>query len=137
MNNLKNLRKEKGYSLADLHRITGIPLRTLEDWEAERSQIASYHRMKRIAGVLRCSVEDLMIRFERCLYGDSGASVSLFQDEDGVHITVYPDDEDGDMGIDPAAFAVMPRKEALQLLKNLKKDLQIKTIIEPYLRQNG
>ena len=134
MNNLRNLRKEKGLSQADLHRITGIPLRTIEDWEAERSQIASYHRMRRISGVLGCSIEDLMMKSERCLYGDSEASVLLFQEEDGVHITVYLDDEDGDIGLEPAAFAVMPRKEALQLLKHLKKDLQIKDIIKPYIK---
>ena len=78
-----------------------------------------------------------MRKDERCLYGDSGATVGMFQDEDGVHITVYPDEEDGDFGFEPAAFAVMPRKEAIKLLKHMKKNLQIKDIIEPYLRQNG
>lgn len=122
--------------MSELHRITGIPLRTLEDWEAERSQIASYHRMKRLAGILNCDVDELMTKEENCLYGQNRGSVFFFQEENGVHVKVYPE-EDGDIGFEPAAFAVMPRKEAIKLLKHMKKNLQIKDIIEPYLRQNG
>lgn len=70
-----------------------------------------------------------MTRTEECLYGEIRATVCLFQEEDGVHVTVLEDD-----AMEPAAFAVMPRKEALQLLKHLKKDLQIKHIIHPYLK---
>lgn len=113
MNNLRNLRKEKGISLAELHRITGYPLRTLEDWEAERVTISSYHRMKRLADFFDVTIDELMTRKENCIFKGENDCIEFVQDEDGVHISVS------------GFCCVISRKKALEILKALKKDKDI------------
>lgn len=128
MNNLRNLRKKKGLSLKELHRITGYPLRSLEDWDMEKRQITAYHRIKRLSEVLECSVDELMVKEEKCLYKGNICVVALFQEEDGVHIEIFDDDN-----FYAVASAIIPREKALELLKKIKK----KEDIAQYFEENA
>ena len=120
MNNLKNLRKEKGYSLRQLNEMTGIPFRTLEDWDNEKRQIQAYHRIKALSAVLECDMDDLMTKAETCLYGANRAVIYLVQEEDGVRITVFTDSDE------PTAEHILPREDALELLNWIKKNYDVK-----------
>lgn len=113
MNNLRNLRKEKGISLAELHRITGYPLRTLEDWEAERVTISSYHRMKKLSEIFDITIDELMTRKEECIFKGKNDCIEFVQDEDGVRVSVSD------------FRSVISRKKAVEILKALKKDKDI------------
>lgn len=88
MNNLRKLRRAKGLSLGELHRQTGYPLRTLEDWDAERKLIQSYHRIKKLSEILDCTVDEFMTKEIDCLYNGVPVVVTMFQDEDGVHVKI-------------------------------------------------
>ena len=122
MNNLRNLRKEAGYTIKQLHDLTGIPVRSLEDWDAEKRQIQSYHRIKALAAVLRCGMDDLMTKTEKCLYGANKADIYLVQEEDGVHIMVFIDDG----SLDAIYSGVITREKALKLLGYIKDGKDIK-----------
>lgn len=113
MNNLRNLRKENGISLAELHRITGYPLRTLEDWEAERVTISSYHRMKKLSEIFDITIDELMTRKEECIFKGKNDCIEFVQDEDGVHVSVSD------------FHKVIPREKAVKILKALKRDKDI------------
>ena len=83
MNNLRNIRKKRGISLKQLHEMTGIPFRTLEDWDGEKRQIQAYHRIKMLAKVLKCDMDDLMVKEEECLYDGEEAVICMIQEENG------------------------------------------------------
>lgn len=125
MNDLRNLRKEAGYTIKRLHELTGIPVRTLEDWDSEKRQIQSYHRIKALARVFGCNTDDLMTKVEKCLYGANRARICLVQEEDGVHINITMDDE--------STYAiysgVITREKALELLNLIKDGKDIKQYI--------
>lgn len=128
MNNLRNLRKKKGLSLAQLHKITGYPLRTLEDWDAEKKLITSYHRIKRLSEILECSMDEFMIKEEKCVCDGYEAVIYMVQVEDGVNITVV--DAENFKSI---LSAIVPREKALELLKSLKTNKDITRFVEKYL----
>lgn len=60
MNNIRNLRKKAGLSIAKLHRVTNIPIRTLEDWDHQKNTPHQYHRIKSIADILKCTEYEVM-----------------------------------------------------------------------------
>ena len=122
MNNLRNLRKKKGYSIRQLHEMTGIPQRSLEEWDGEKRQIQAYHRIKRLAAVLGCTTDNLMTKEEKCLYGDARAVICLVQEEDGVCVDVYTND---DMVL-LVHYATIPREKALALLDHIKANKDVK-----------
>ena len=130
MNNLRNIRKQRGYTIKQLHEKTGIPVRTIEDWEAEKRQIQFYHRIKLLASVLECSVDELMCKEEKCLYGGTHACIGLIQEEDGVHIEVFNQEEDEDCYCQTLFKAIIEREKALELLKYMKKNKDIKPFFE-------
>lgn len=116
MNNLRHLRQEKGLSIQKLHELTGYPIRTLEDWDSNKRQITSYHRIMRLSAILECDTDDLMIWSKMCLYGSDIVGVEVFQDEDGVHVDVY-----GGLDLDSLLYnTVISREKALELIKYLK-----------------
>lgn len=88
MNNLRNLRNEKGLSIPKLHRITGIPVRTLEDWDTNKRIPQSYHRIKRLSDILGCSMDDFMTYKNKCLCGGDICDIEMYQDEDGVNVSI-------------------------------------------------
>ena len=125
MNNLRNIRKRMGLSLAELHRITGYPLRSLEEWDSNNRQITSYHRIKRLSSVLKCDMDDLMTLEEKCKFGGKSALICLSQDEDGVHVDVY--EKDGDMNI--IYSTIITRDNALKLLKHMKTHWDVQSFL--------
>ena len=123
MNNLRNIRKKKGYSLSQLHEMTGIPLRSLEDWDAEKRQIQAYHRIKLLAKVLECDMDDLMTKEEDCIHDGKEAHVIMIQEETGVHVLVTDDD------FEIFHDTIISREEALELLKHIKDGKDIKPFL--------
>ena len=77
MNNIKNMREKAEISRLELHRMTGIPLRTLEDWEFDKVQPKHYHRLKSIAKILDCSIDELMIRKEAAIWNEDDVELEL------------------------------------------------------------
>ena len=115
MNNLKNLRKRKGLSISKLHELTGIPIRTLEDWENERHQTLPYHRIKLLAEVLECGIEELMTKEIDCLYNEKSVSIYFTQEEQGVLVNMFEQEYS-----DPCLTTILPRETVLELLKEVK-----------------
>lgn len=127
MNNLRNLRKAKGLSLAELHRMTGYPLRTLEDWDSERKIISSYHRIKRLSEILGVTMDEFMTKQEKCVFGGENAYISFVQEEGGVNITILNEH------IEVVFYETVPREKALDLLKFLKTNKDITGYVDEYL----
>lgn len=91
MNNIKNIRESRGVSRSELHRLTGIPVRTLEDLEFNKIITVKYHRLKKIAEVLNCTVDDLMVRKENAVLHNKDVSIELELVEEGTLLTIYND----------------------------------------------
>ena len=127
MNNLRNLRKKRGLSIKKLHELTGFPVRTLEDWDANKKPIQAYHRIRKLADVLYCSMDEFMTYEDKCIYHEKSCIFTLFQEEEGVCIKVY--DEENTKHI--LVNAIITRDNALQLLK-FRKDNED---IWPYLAE--
>jgi transcriptional regulator with XRE-family HTH domain len=53
-------REEQKISRAELSRISGVPLRTLEELEARRNKDPRTSTMASIASALRCTIESLI-----------------------------------------------------------------------------
>lgn len=135
MNNLRNLRKRKGISIPKLHEMTGIPLRTLEDWDAEKRQIQAYHRVKLLANALNCSMDEVMEKEEPCIYDGKKAFCFLIQWEDGVHITILDDDgEFTELFEELLKDICIPREDALELLKQIRDNKDIKPFLYEYIK---
>ena len=130
MNNLKHLRQEKGLSIPELHRITGYPIRTLEDWDSNKRQITSYHRIRRLSALLECNMDDLMTWSKKCLYGDDRVLVEMFQEEEGVHVVISKSDCFEDSFGHKLYFEffrrIITREKALELIKYLKTHWDIR-----------
>lgn len=118
MNNLRNLRKEMGLSIPELHRRTGIPTRTLENWDAEKRTPDTYHRIVSLAKVLRCTPDDLMTKVEPCTYNGKPADVYLRDVEGGVSLKVFVED-------DVMEQTTIKRWQALELLELLRESSEI------------
>lgn len=115
MNNLRNICKKKGITIKKLHELTGYPTRTIEDWFSNKTPIRDYHRIKRLSEVLKCYMNDIMVFEEKCLYDGKEAFLIMIQKDDGVHMSVVDDDSI------QLAFDVIERKEALEIIKHLRK----------------
>lgn len=119
MNNLRNLRKKRGLSLKDIHDITGYPVRTLEDWDANKKPIQAFHRIKKLAEVLKCDIDDLMIFEQACTYNGEERIICMIQEEDGIHVSIF--DEESER----VAFNIVSREETLAILKLLKNNREV------------
>jgi DNA-binding transcriptional regulator YiaG len=60
-NNIAELREKSGLSRAELSRRSGVPLRTLEDWDSGRNIPRDVYQLYKVAKVLNCRIEDLII----------------------------------------------------------------------------
>lgn len=89
MNNIRNVREARNMSRNELHLLTGIPIRTLEDWEFDKAVPVKYHRLKKIAEVLDCTVDDLMVREENAVLHNKDVCLALELVENGTLLTVY------------------------------------------------
>jgi Helix-turn-helix. len=59
---LQTLRKRRGYSQSQLAKFSGIPLRTIQQYEQRRKDInmAAAHSLYNLSKVLCCRIEDLL-----------------------------------------------------------------------------
>lgn len=55
---IKQIRTEKGLSRAALSRISGISIRTLEDWEAGKRNPRNFDLIDAVANALKCAPSD-------------------------------------------------------------------------------
>ena len=60
MNKITQKRTETQISRSELSRRSGVPLRTLEDWEHERTVPTNVYQLAKIAKVLNCRIESLI-----------------------------------------------------------------------------
>ena len=60
MNHIKQLRENLNMSRADLSKESGVPARTIDDWENERRKPRDVYQLKKIADALGCYIEDLI-----------------------------------------------------------------------------
>ena len=60
MNHIKELRKEKGFSRTELSKISGVPARTIDDWENNRRKPRDVYQLKKVADSLEVKIEDLI-----------------------------------------------------------------------------
>lgn len=60
MNNIKKLREEKNYSRAELSRKSGVPARTIDDWENSRRKPRDIYQLKKVADALGVKIDDLI-----------------------------------------------------------------------------
>lgn len=56
---LKEKRKEAGLTQKQLAELSGVPLRTIQNWEDHVTEPLA-RPLKRVAGVLGCKVDDLL-----------------------------------------------------------------------------
>lgn len=59
VNNIRNIREERGLSRAELSRLSGVPLRTLENWENKVRTPHDIEQLKKIADVLNVIIDEL------------------------------------------------------------------------------
>lgn len=57
--NIRRIREDKGISRADLSRLSGVPLRTLENWEYGNTIPSDIEQIKKVADVLNVSIDTL------------------------------------------------------------------------------
>lgn len=120
MNNLRNLRRKKGLSLATISQKTGIPIRTLEMWDCNKRIPQSYHRIKALSHILECDMDDFMTYEEGCVYDGKYVYVCLETGEKDTLLTVW------DEGF--AEYVVseyITRESALELIEYLKTNKDI------------
>ena len=60
MNNIKQLRQNLSMSRVELSKQSGVPARTIDDWENGRRKPRDVYQLKKIADVLGCYIEDLI-----------------------------------------------------------------------------
>ena len=60
MNNIKQLRQNLSMSRVELSKQSGVPARTVDDWENGRRKPRDVYQLKKIADVLGCYIEDLI-----------------------------------------------------------------------------
>lgn len=60
MEKIKIYREKLGISLAELARLSDIPLRTLENWEYGTSEPIVLKRLAKLAAILNCKIDDLI-----------------------------------------------------------------------------
>lgn len=61
MTRIEERRKAVGMSRSELARQSGVPLRTLEDWEHEKFVPTNVYQLAKVAKVLGCLIEDLIV----------------------------------------------------------------------------
>jgi transcriptional regulator with XRE-family HTH domain len=119
MNNLRNIRRKKGLSLAEIAKQTEIPLRTLEMWDSNKRIPQSYHRIKELAVLLECTMDDIMTYKEDCVYEGKEVHVDLSTAERDTFFVVYDD------AYNDIISEYITRDSAMDLLEQMKKDKDI------------
>ena len=61
MTKIQIKREKNNMSRSELSKISGVPLRTLEEWEAERRVPRDVYQIAKVAKALNCLIEDLIV----------------------------------------------------------------------------
>ncbi len=61
MTKIQIKREKNNMSRSELSKISGVPLRTLEEWEAERRVPRDVYQIAKVARALNCLIEDLIV----------------------------------------------------------------------------
>ena len=61
MSKIKEQREAAGMTRVELARESGVPLRTLEEWEAGRRLPRDVYQLAKVARALNCAIEDLIV----------------------------------------------------------------------------
>lgn len=120
MNNLRNLRRKKGLSLAQIAKETDIPIRTLEMWDSNKRIPQSYHRIKAVSALLDCDMDDFMTYEENCVYDGIDAVVCLKTVEKDTLLYIFDVDLTGII-----ISENITRDSALELVDYLKTNKDI------------
>lgn len=60
MNYIKQIREEKGITRPQLSELSGVPKRTIDDWENNRRNPRDVYQLKKIADALGVHIENLI-----------------------------------------------------------------------------
>lgn len=61
MTKIEERRKAEDMSRSELSRQSKVPLRTLEDWEHEKTIPTNVYQLAKVAKALNCLIEDLIV----------------------------------------------------------------------------
>ncbi len=61
MTKIEERRKAAGMSRSELSRQSDVSLRTLEDWEHEKTIPTNVYQLAKVAKALNCLIEDLIV----------------------------------------------------------------------------
>ena len=61
MTKIQKRREAAGISRAELSKQSGVPIRTLEGWEYGQNLPRDVYQLAKVARVLNCQIEDLII----------------------------------------------------------------------------
>ena len=61
MNNIKRYRTSQNLSQIELSNLSGVPVQTLRDWEQERKEPTNVYQIHKVAKVLGCTIEQLIV----------------------------------------------------------------------------
>lgn len=120
MNNLRNLRRKKGLSLAQIAEKTEIPIRTLEMWDSNKRIPQAYHRIKVLSELLDCDMDDFMTYEENCVYEGKKVAICLTTVEKDTLLRVFDDDI-----MENVISENITRDSALELVEYLKTNKDI------------
>lgn len=123
MNNLRNIRRQKNISLAEISKQTEIPIRTLEMWDSNKRIPQSYHRIKALAGFLEVGMDELMKYWEPgCIYDGKTVEVSMQTVEKDTLLQLFEVTED-EFTLYLSEY--ITRESAMDLFEQLKTDKNI------------
>lgn len=60
MNHIKELRTKKNMNRKQLSDLSGVPSRTIDDWENGRRTPRDVYQLKKVADALQVTIEDLI-----------------------------------------------------------------------------
>lgn len=120
MNNLRNLRRKAGLSLAQIAEKTEIPIRTLEMWDSNKRIPQAYHRIKVLSELLDCDMDDFMTYEENCVYEGKKVAICLTTVEKDTLLRVFDDDI-----MENVISENITRDSALELVEYLKTNKDI------------
>lgn len=120
MNNLRNLRRKAGLSLAQIAKQTDIPIRTLEMWDSNKRIPQAYHRIKVLSELLDCDMDDFMTYEENCVYEGKKVAICLTTVEKDTLLRVFDEDI-----MENVISENITRDSALELVEYLKTNKDI------------
>ena len=129
MNNLRNLRRKAGLSLAQIAEKTEIPIRTLEMWDSNKRIPQAYHRIKALSELFGCDMDDFMTYAENCFYEGKKVAICLTTVEKDTLLRVFDEDI-----MENVISENITRDSALELVEYLKANKDITDFMNNRIR---